>query len=107
MSVVPHRLALALVPLCWACELLVAQAPGGLRGDPAAVADAEAMVETMGGLAVWRELSAVHFVHEWDIYDRDDRYLENEILDLTAPRSYVTMTSETYHRIRAYSPEHR
>ena len=79
----------------------------GLRGDPAAVADARAMVETMGGLAIWRDIEAVHFVHEWDIANRPDRYLEHEILDLTGPRSYVTMDSEIYTRVRAYSPEHR
>jgi hypothetical protein len=66
-----------------------------------------AMVETMGGMAVWRDLESVHFVHEWDIANRPDRYLENEILDLTGPRSYVTMESEIYERVRAYSPEHR
>jgi hypothetical protein len=78
-----------------------------LRGDSAAIADARAMVEAMGGAAVWRELKSVHFVHEWDLHDRAERYLENEILDLTAPRSWVTMESETYSRLRAYSPEHR
>src|SRR5210317_1432951 len=78
----------------------------GLRGDPEAIADAVAMVETMGGQAVWRELEAVHFVHEWDIANRVDRYLENEILDLTGPRSFVNMKSEMYDRTRAYSPEH-
>lgn len=65
------------------------------------------MVEAMGGQAIWRELEAVHFVHEWDIANRADRYLENEILDLTGPRSYVTMASEIYSRTRAYSPEYR
>ena len=84
-----------------------AQETTGLRGDAEAIADAEAMVETMGGLAIWRELKSVHFVHEWDIYNRPDIYLENEILDLTGPRSYVTMESEIYNRVRAYSPEHR
>lgn len=79
----------------------------GLHGDPAAIADARAMVETMGGLAIWRDLETVHFVHEWDIANRPDRYLENEILDMTGPRSYVTMESEIYTRTRAYSPEHR
>ena len=78
-----------------------------LRGDSAAVDLAEAMVETMGGITVWRELESLHFVHEWDIYNRPDIYLEHEILDLTDPRSYVTMESEIYHRVRAYSPEHR
>ncbi|MDH3586069.1 MAG: hypothetical protein OEQ30_03190 [Gammaproteobacteria bacterium] len=78
----------------------------GLRGDPAAIADAKAMVETMGGLDIWRDLESVHFVHEWDIANRPDRYLEHEILDLTGPRSYVTMDSEIYSRTRAYSPEH-
>ena len=79
----------------------------GLRGDPAAIADAEAMVQEMGGLAIWRELKSVHFDHEWDIFNRPDIYLENEILDLSGPRSHVTMRSETYSRVRAYSPEYR
>jgi hypothetical protein len=61
----------------------------------------------MGGLAIWRELESLHFVHEWDIYNRPDRYLEHEILDMHGPRSYVTMDSEIYSRIRAYSPEYR
>jgi hypothetical protein len=98
----------ALVLLPWTSPTtLVAQELTGLRGDPAAIADAEAMVETMGGLTVWRELQSVHFVHEWDIFSRPDIYLENEVLDLTGPRSYVTMESEIYSRERAYSPEHR
>jgi hypothetical protein len=65
------------------------------------------MVEAMGGMVIWRELASVHFVHSWDIFSRPDTYLENEILDLTGPRSYVTMVSEVYSRVRAYSPEHR
>jgi hypothetical protein len=84
-----------------------AQEQGGLRGDPEAIADAVAMVETMGGVAIWRELESVHFVHEWDLFNRPDVYLEHEILDLPGPRSYVTMESEIYNRVRAYSPEHR
>jgi hypothetical protein len=35
-----------------------------------------------------------------------DSYIENEILDLTGPRSWVEMKSEIYNRLRAYSPEH-
>ncbi len=89
-----------------ATQTTLAEEGSGLRGDPAAVADAAAMVESMGGQAIWRNLEAVHFVHEWDIVNRPDRYLENEILDLTGPRSYVTMESEIYSRTRAYSPEH-
>lgn len=82
--------------------------PGaGLRGDPEAIADAEAMVETMGGKEIWADLKEVHFVHEWDIFNRQDIYMENEILDMTGPRSFVTMESEVYSRIRAYSPEYR
>ena len=87
-------------------QTTTAEERSGLRGDPAALAEAAAMVEAMGGLAIWRDLEAVHFVHEWDIVNRPDRYLENEILDLTGPRSYVTMESEIYSRTRAYSPEH-
>jgi hypothetical protein len=65
------------------------------------------MVETMGGLAIWAELKSVHFVHEWWPYHRIDSYIENEILDLTGPRSWVEMSSEVYSRVRAYSPEDR
>ena len=98
---VPVLMTLAAAPTVPAEEM------PGLRGDPVAIADAMAMVDTMGGRAIWRELEAVHFVHEWDIVNRPDRYLENEILDLTGSRSYVTMESEVYSRTRAYSPEHR
>jgi hypothetical protein len=93
--------------LSFTVQTLDAEEMSGLRGDPVAIADAEAMVETMGGLAIWRDLEKVHFVHEWDIVNRPDRYIENEILDLTGPRSYVTMESEIQTRTRAYSPEHR
>jgi hypothetical protein len=94
--------------LCWfSVTFVVAQNQTGVRGDPAAIADAEAMVESMGGMAIWREIRSVHFVHEWDIFERPDIYVENEILDLTGPRSYVTMESEIYSRVRAYCPEHR
>ena len=37
----------------------------GVRGEPEAIADAEAMVETMGGREIWAQLKSVHFVHEW------------------------------------------
>jgi hypothetical protein len=80
--------------------------PSELGGDPAAIAQAEAMVEAMGGLEIWRELESVHLVHEWQHWSRPDTYIENEILDLGAPRSYVTMRIEIYERMRAYSPEH-
>jgi hypothetical protein len=83
-----------------------AAAADGLRGNAAAITDARAMVEKMGGANIWANLKSVHFVHEWDIVNRPDRYLENEILDLTGARSWVTMKSETYDRVRAYSPEH-
>lgn len=78
----------------------------GLRGDPAAIAEAEAMVETMGGREIWSQLKSTHFVHRWHFWNKDS-YTENEILDLTSPRSWVEMKSETYHRIRAYSPENK
>jgi hypothetical protein len=104
-----YKVTIASVLLC--VTMLLPQAhteqPGELRGDPAAIADARAMVRTMGGAPVWRDLASVHFVHEWDIANRPDRYLENEILDLTGPRSWVRMESEIYNRTRAYSPEHR
>ncbi len=79
----------------------------GVRGDPEAIAEAEAMVETMGGMEIWSQLKSVHFVHEWSPYYRVDAYIENEILDLTGPRSWVEMRSEIYYRLRAYSPEYK
>lgn len=79
----------------------------GLRGDPEAIAEAEAMVETMGGMEIWAQLKSVYFVHEWFPWYRADSYIEDEILDLTGPRSWVEMKSEIYHRLRAYSPEHK
>ena len=104
-----YKIAMVAILLCLsqADRQAIAEESGGLRGDTAAIADAKAMVETMGGVAIWHDLESVHFVHEWDVVNRQDRYLENEILDLTGPRSYVTMESEIYIRIRAYSPEHR
>lgn len=77
----------------------------GLRGDPAAIAEARAMVETMGGAAIWGPLASLHLVHEWYPHDRLDVYVENEILDLTGPRSFADRKSEIDHSIRAYSPE--
>ena len=77
----------------------------GLRGDSAAIAEAEAMVEAMGGMALWAQLKGLHFVHEWSPWNRVDSYIENEILDLTGPRSWADRKSELNHTIRAYSPE--
>jgi len=82
------------------------KASTGVRGNAQAISEAEAMVNAMGGITIWRELKSVHFMHKWDIVNRSDIYLENEILDLTGPRSWVTMESEIYNRKRAYSPEH-
>lgn len=82
-----------------------ASAQSGLRGDPEAIADARAMVETMGGATIWRELGTLHFVHEWYPWHRADSYIENEILDMTAPRSSADRRSEIDHALRVYSPE--
>ena len=79
----------------------------GIRGDSTAIVEAEAMVETMGGLEIWGQLKSLHFVHEWHFWNRIDSYVEHEILDLTGPRSWVEMKSEIYHRLRAYSPENK
>jgi len=78
-----------------------------IRGDPEAIAEAEAMVEAMGGMDIWAQLKSVYFVHRWYPWHKTDSYIEDEILDLTGPRSWVKMESEIYHRIRAYSPEHK
>lgn len=84
----------------------LSQQMNGLRGDPEAIAEAEAMVETMGGKKIWAELKSVHFVHEWHFWSKES-YIENEILDLTASRSWVEMKNEIYHRLRSYSPENK
>lgn len=78
----------------------------GIKGDSVAIAELRAMVNTMGGIKIWSQLKSVHFVHRWYFWNKDS-YVENEILDLTGPRSWVEMKNETYHRIRAYSPEHK
>lgn len=56
-------------------------------------------------MKIWAQLKSVHFVHEWWPYHKIDGYIEDEILDLTGPRSWVKMKSEIFHRVRAYSPE--
>jgi hypothetical protein len=95
-----------MVPLLW--QLSVAhERTVGVRGDSLAIIEAEAMVQTMGGMEIWAQLKSVHFVHEWYPWYRIDSYIENEILDLTGPRSWVEMKSEIHHRVRAYSPEHK
>lgn len=86
-------------------SIVAQESTSGVRGDPAAIADAEAMVAGMGGMEIWAQLKSVHFVHRWYPFHRVDSYVENEILDLTGPRSWVEMKSEVYHRVRAYSPE--
>jgi len=77
----------------------------GLRGEPEAIADARAMVETMGGAQIWGPLGSLHLVHEWYPQHRVDTYVENELLDLTGPRSRADRDSEINHSIRTYSPE--
>lgn len=94
--------------VCWMWHYGLSQDKmQGLGGEPAAIAEARAMVQTMGGLSIWAQLKSVHFVHEWFPYYRVDSYIENEILDLTGPRSWVEMKSEIYYRVRAYSPEYK
>lgn len=98
-----------LLLICVVCLFSAASAvtseDKGVRGDPEAIAEAEAMVRSMGGMHIWAQLKSVHFVHEWWPWYRVDGYIENEILDLTGPRSWVEERSEIHHKIRAYSPE--
>lgn len=99
------------IPLLLCAVLLSGQekaAPAaGLRGDPAAIAEAEAMVATMGGRGIWAKLKSIHFVHEWHIWNRADSYVENEILDLTVPRSWIEKKSEINYSVQGFSPEHK
>jgi hypothetical protein len=99
-------IALAIAMAFWT-PAIAQENEDGVRGEAEAIADAEAMVETMGGSEIWAQLKSVHFVHEWYPWHRVDAYIENEILDLTAPRSWVEMKSEIHHRVRAYSPEYK
>jgi len=99
-------MSVCMVPFLW--QLGVAQERmDGVRGDSLAIAEAEEMVKTMGGLEVWAQLKSVHFVHKWYPWYAVDPYIENEILDLTGPRSWVDMKSKGYLKTRAYSPEHK
>lgn len=84
--------------------ILAQNKTNGIRGDLEAIAEAEAMVENMGGMKIWAQLKSLHFVHKWYPCNRVDTYVENEILDLTAPRSRADRKSEINHSIRAYSP---
>jgi hypothetical protein len=79
----------------------------GIRGDSLAVAGAIAMVESMGGMDVWSNLKSLHFVHTWYPWYMPEPYSENEILDLTAPRSWVKKKSNVYDHLHAYSPEYK
>lgn len=99
--------ARSLSAVLMAAGLSTAALAGGLRGEDEAIADARAMVETMGGAAIWSPLESLHLVHEWYPEHRLDTYVENEILDLTGPRSRADRKSEIHHSIRAYSPEGR
>jgi hypothetical protein len=99
-------LTMAIVATAAVTETALTQsATEGIRGEAAAIADAEAMVETMGGKAIWSQLKSLHFVHEWYPWYRVDSYVENEILDLTGPRSWADRKSEINRTTRAYSPE--
>ena len=98
---IKHILAIFLV-ITWTPAALAEQ---GMRGDPEALADAVAMVETMGGILIWSQMKSLHLVHEWYPWNRADSYIEDEILDLTGPRSRADRKSEINHAIRAYSPE--
>lgn len=82
-----------------------AREPQGVRGDAAAILDAEAMVDVMGGMAVWAGMTSLHFVHEWHPWNRLDSYVENEYIDLTGPRSRADRKSEISHSVRTYGPE--
>lgn len=89
-------------------QLCLAQdEPKGVRGDSVAIAEAEAMVRAMGGMWIWGQLESLHFVYVWHPWYRIDSYVEDEILDLTGPRSWVQEKSEVHNKIRAYSPEYK
>lgn len=92
---------------CLAQPSVAQDEAAGLRGDAEAIVEAEAMVATMGGMEIWAQLKSVHFVHQWYPWYREDSYVENEILDLTGPRSWVERKSEIYHKLRVYSPEEK
>jgi len=98
-------LTLVSLLLCNYTDTFSQNTNNGLRGDSIAIADAEKMVETMGGIEIWKQIKSLHFVHEWYPVNKVDTYIENEILDLTSSRSWVERKSEISHTIRVYSPE--
>ncbi|NAS12156.1 hypothetical protein [Poritiphilus flavus] len=61
-------------------------------------------LHSMGGKELWKQLKVLKFQHIWYPSNRES-YVEDEIIDLTATRSWVKMKSEVFERIRAYSPE--
>ncbi len=76
-----------------------------LKGNPKAITAVKEMVEVMGGARLWSEIKQLHFRHVWYPINRES-FVEDEIIDLTGPRSWVHMKSEIFDRYRAYSPEH-
>lgn len=99
------KLILSLIIFFGSSYSTFSQVDVGLRGDPNAIADAKLMVEKMGGMDMWSQLKSLHFVHRWYPWNRIDTYVENEILDLTGPRSWVERKSEIDYRMRVYSPD--
>jgi uncharacterized protein with GYD domain len=69
-----YFLMIVMILFCWLFSF-TQQEKTGVRGDPAAVAEAKAMLETMGGTAIWAQLKSVHFVHRWDPWYRVDSYV--------------------------------
>lgn len=98
--------AFAAWPLLTATHVLAQEEMSGLRGDPAAIADLEGMVDAMGGAEIWSQLQSLHFRHRWWPHSRVDSYVENEFIDLSGPRSRADRVSEINSLTRAYSPEH-
>jgi len=59
----------------------------------------------MGGMTIWSKLKGLHFVHEWFPWNRVDSYIENEILDLTGPRSRLTVRVKSITRYELTVPK--
>jgi len=60
----PCRIRIRLFTLLLTAVISSVTAADGMAGDPAAIIDARAMVENLGGIAIRAQLKSVHFVHE-------------------------------------------
>lgn len=95
---------LMILPFLLISPTSFAEELSGLQGEPEATEKAEAMVEAMGGLHIWKEIKGIRFVNRWWHIDHKDTRIQDEIIDVTQSSTFFEMKSETYNQKRAYTP---